>query len=56
MKELKTVIPADRRVKMLLGKARGGEGELVWTSFLFRLPVEEGVLLYSTLKIGRAHV
>ena len=51
MEKLLTIIPADRRVRMLLGKARGGEGEPVWTSFLFRLPVEEGVLLYSTLTL-----
>lgn len=51
MTELKTVIPADRRVRMLLGKPRGGEGPLVWTSFQIRLPVEEGVLLYNTLTL-----
>lgn len=51
MTELKTVIPADRRVRMLLGKPRASAGEPVWSSFLFRLPVEEGVLLYSTLTL-----
>ena len=51
MKDLLTVIPADHRVKMLLGKGRGGEGPLRWTGFLFRLPVKEGMLLYSTLTL-----
>ena len=51
MTELKTILPANRRVQTLLGKARGGEGELVWTSFLVRLPVEAGLLLHNTLTL-----
>ena len=51
MTELKTIIPPDSRVKGLLGRGRGGDGPLRWTSFLLRLPVEEGVLLYNSLTL-----
>ena len=50
MTELTTVIPANRRVRALLGRGRGG-GEPVWTSFLVRQPVAEGLLLWNTLTL-----
>lgn len=49
--EFITVVPADRRSRMLLGEGREGKASPVWSSFLLRQPVEGGLLLYNTLTL-----
>ena len=56
MSNLITVIPASRRVALLLGEGRESGTPLVWTSFLLRQPTDEGLLLYNTLTLELLHV
>lgn len=45
------VRPGDRRVLRLLKKQTNAEQPLRWTSFHFRQPVEEGLLLFHTMTL-----
>ncbi len=50
------VIPAPRKLQLLLGKGRETGAPLVWTSFQLRQPTDEGLLLYNTLTLELLHV